>query len=104
VGVNVTQNKKLSGNVTMNAETTTGEVNFAIVIHDDVGTTIESHTSVGGISVEQGGFSGNQSLLQSTNYPAGSNFLVKLATTTGGIRIDASYNSSVVLSSGPYNE
>jgi DUF4097 and DUF4098 domain-containing protein YvlB len=69
-----------------------------MAIHNDVGAKIDSHTTVGGINVEQQGFSGNQSLLQSSNYPAGSNFMVNLATTTGGIDINAYYESSAVLS------
>jgi hypothetical protein len=81
----------------VNAETTTGSVNLAMAIRDDVGAKIESHTGVGGIDVEQGGFSGNQSPLQSNNYPAGSNFLVNLATTTGVVHINAYYESSVIL-------
>lgn len=98
VNANVTADQQLSGNVTVNAETTTGGVNLAMVINDYVGAKIESRTVVGGISVEQQGFSGNQSLLQSNNYPAGSNFLVNLRTTTGGIHISAIYEISVVLS------
>jgi hypothetical protein len=82
----------------VNAETTTGGINLAMAINDDVGARIGSHTGVGGISVEQQGFSGNQSLLQSSNYPAGSNFLVNLRTTTGGININAAYEPSTVLS------
>jgi hypothetical protein len=98
VNLSVSQNSKLSGNVSIDAGTTTGSVNLAMTIHDDVGAKIESHTSVGGISVKQGGFSGNQSLLQSSNYPAGSNFLVNLATTTGSVHTNAYYDSSAVLS------
>jgi hypothetical protein len=98
VNLSVSRNSRLSGNVSIGAETTTGSVNLAMTIHDDVGAKIESHTSVGGISVEQGGFSGNQSLLQSSNYPAGSNFLINLATTTGSVHINAYYDSSAVLS------
>jgi hypothetical protein len=97
VNLYVSRNGRLSGNVTMNAETTTGSVDLAMTIHDDVGAKIESHTDVGGIDVEQGGFSGNQSSLQSNNYPAGSNFLANLATTTGGVHINAYYDSSVIL-------
>jgi hypothetical protein len=98
VNLSVARNSRLSGNVSIDAETTTGSVNLAMTIHDDVGAKIESHTSVGGTSVEQGGFSGNQSLLQSSNYPAGSNFLVNLATTTGSVHVNAYYDSSAVLS------
>jgi hypothetical protein len=98
VNLSVARNSRLSGNVSIDAGTTTGSVNLAMTIHDDVGAKIESHTSVGGISVERGGFSGDQSLLQSSNYPAGSNFLVNLATTTGSVHVNAYYDSSAVLS------
>jgi len=98
VNVAVIENQKLSGNVTVYARTTTGGVNLSMVIDDDVGARIESHTVVGGINVDVQKFSGNQTLLQSDNYPAGSNFLVNLRTTTGGIHISAVYVSSVVLS------
>ena len=95
VNANVTENQ-LSGNVTVNAETTTGEVNLAMAINEDVGGRIDSRTFGGGISVEQQGFSGNQTSLRSNNYPAGRNFLVTLSTTTGGIRVSAIYKVSVV--------
>jgi hypothetical protein len=98
VNLYVSRDSRLSGNVSIYAGTTTGSVNVAMAIHDDVGAKIESHTSVGKIDVEQQGFSGDQSLLQSSNYPAGSNFLVNLATTIGGVHINAYYDSPVVLS------
>jgi len=98
VNLSVSRDSRLSGNVSIEAGTTTGSVNLAMDIHNDVGAKIESHTSVGGINVEQQGFSGDQSLLQSSNYPAGSNFLVNLETTTGGIHINAYYESSAVFS------
>jgi hypothetical protein len=97
VNLYVSRDSRLSGNVSIYAGTTTGGVNLAMAIHDDVGAKIESNTRVGGINVEQQGFSGNQSLLQSSNYPAESNFLVNLATTTGGVHINAYYESSTVL-------
>jgi hypothetical protein len=98
VNVDLTENQKLSGNVTVYARTTTGGVNLSMVIDDDVGARIESQTVIGGINVDVQKFSGNQTFLQSDNYPAGSNFLVNLRTTTGGINISAAYASSVVLS------
>jgi hypothetical protein len=98
VNVDLTENQKLSGNVTVYARTTTGRVNLSMAIDDDVGTRIESQTVIGGINVDVQKFSGNQTLLQSNNYPAGSNFLVNLRTTTGGININAAYGSSTVLS------
>jgi hypothetical protein len=98
VNLYVSRNGRLSGNVSIYAGTTTGSVNVAMAIHNDVGAKIESRTSVGKIDVEQQGFSGDQSLLQSNNYPAGSNFLVNLVTTIGGVHINAYYDSPVVLS------
>ncbi len=98
VNADLTENQQLSGNVTVDARTTTGRVNLSMVIDDDVGARIESQTVVGGINLDVQRFSGNQTSLQSDNYPAGSNFLVTLSTTTGGIHISAIYEASVVLS------
>ena len=98
VNINVAEDQKLAGNVTVDARTTTGGVNLAMIINDDVGARIESRTDFGGINVDVQHFSGNQSSLQSSNYPAGSNFLVNLRTSTGGIHISAIYESSATLS------
>jgi hypothetical protein len=98
VNVDLTATQNLSGNVTVNARTTTGGINLCMVIDNDVGARIESDTDIGRITVDVQKFSGNQTPLQSNNYPAGSNFLVNLRTTTGGININAAYGSSTVLS------
>jgi hypothetical protein len=98
VNMDLIEKQKMSGNVTLNARTTTGSVNLSMVIDDDVGATIESETAIGGINEDLEKFSGNETLLQSDNYPAGSNFLVNLRTTTGGININAKYGSSTILS------
>jgi hypothetical protein len=98
VNMDLTENQKLPGNVTVNARTTTGGVNLSMVIDDDVGASIESSTVIGGINEDVENFSGNETLLQSDNFPAGSNFLVNLRTTTGGININAVYEASAVLS------
>jgi len=92
VVVDVTQDEELLGNVTLKAEATTGGVDFAIDIRDDVGAKIESSVTTGGIDIDrQVGFSGSEALLQSSNYRAGNNFDVSLKTTTGGIHVDAKY-------------
>jgi hypothetical protein len=91
VEVNITQTRQLAGNVTLNAEATTGGVNLAMDIRNDVGARISASTILGGINVEQQGFSGNEAPLQSSSYPAGSNFDVTLRATTGGIDINAVY-------------
>lgn len=98
VDVDLAATQSFSGNVTVNAQTTTGAVNLFMVIEHDVGARIESDTDVGSISVDVKRFSGNQSPLQSDNYPAASNFLVNLRTSTGGININAAYGSSTILS------
>ena len=86
----------LYGNVTINAETTTGGIDFALDINGGVGAKIESaNTALGGINVHQRGFSANEVPLQSTNYPGSGNFLVNLRTSTGGITINANYESGV---------
>jgi hypothetical protein len=92
----VTRNSRLSGNVTVDAGTTTGSVNLSMAIQGDVGARIESQTSIGSIAVDVQRFSGNKSPIESNKYPAGSNFLVNLRTTTGGININASYESGSV--------
>jgi len=92
VDVNVKQDESLLGNVALEAEATTGGVNFAIDIRGDVGAKIVSSVTTGGINIDrQVRFSGTTSPLQSGNYPAGSNFNVNLKTTTGGINIDAKH-------------
>jgi hypothetical protein len=97
VNLNLTATQRLSGNVTVNARTTTGSVNLRMVIDGDIGARIESDTTIGSITADVEKFSGNQTPLESDNYPAGSNFLVNLKTTTGGININAAYGSSSVL-------
>jgi hypothetical protein len=89
--VNIAQSGQLGGNVTLNAETTTGGVNLAMNIKNDVGARISASTALGGIDINQQGFSGNQVPIQSTNYPAGNNFDVTLRATTGGVNINADY-------------
>jgi hypothetical protein len=98
VNVDLTEKQKLSGNVTVSAQTTIGGVDLRMAIDNDVGARIDSHADLGETNVDMQKFSGNQTLLQSDNYPAGSNFLVNLRTTTGGININAAYLSSTVLS------
>lgn len=98
VNLDLTATQRLAGNVTVNVRTTTGSVNLRMIIDNDVGARIESDTNFGRITADVKKFSGTQTPLQSNNYPAGSNFLVNLKTTTGGININATYGASTVLS------
>jgi hypothetical protein len=77
------------------AETTTGGVAFTIDITGEVGAKVEASTGFGGVNVEQQGFSADRAPLQSTNFPAASNFIVNLRTTTGGIEINSNYDPGV---------
>ncbi len=92
VEVDVEADERLQGDITLNAEATTGGVDFTIDIQGDVGALIKSSVTTGGIDVDRRvGFSGPNALLQSSNYPAGRNFDVNLRVTTGGIEIDAKH-------------
>ena len=93
VHTNITQNAPMHGNVKVNAETVTGSTNLELTIHSGVGALISSSTSFGGVNTNLTGFSGNKSPWQSTNYPASSNFIIALKTTTGGTNIQATYES-----------
>jgi predicted membrane protein len=96
--VRLNRNFMLAGNVSIEAGATTGSVDFEMTIHDDVGAQIESSKLLGAINVQQEGFSGSQELLRSNNYPAPSNFNVKLSTITGNVNIDVTYQSSATRS------
>ncbi len=98
VNLDLIESQSLLGNATVNARTTTGSINLSLDLDGNVGARIESQTDVGRINVAVQKFSGNQTPLQSNNYPAGSNFLVNLRTTTGEITICAAYGSSAILS------
>src|SRR4030042_4962633 len=74
--VNITQSRQLAGNVTLNAQTTTGGGNFALTIRNEIGARISASTTMGGVNIQQQGFSGNQAPLESDNYQAVSNFIV----------------------------
>ena len=95
VQATINQNKQLSGNITYAAETTTGAVLFAIDISDGVAARIEAETVLGGVSVGQTGFSGDEVPLQSENYPSQSNFDASLRATTGRIEICANYETGI---------
>jgi hypothetical protein len=97
VNADLRATQQLSANVTVNAQTTTGGVNLFMSIDSDVGARIESETGVGGIEVDVQRFSGEKTPLESNNFPARSNFIVSLRTTTGGININAVYGSSTSL-------
>jgi hypothetical protein len=94
VGMDIVQAKTLQGNLNVNAITELGSVNVALQIEGDNGAKIISQTNLGNIHLDVQNFSGNQSSIQSDNYPAGSSIEVNSRTNLGSININAVYQSS----------
>jgi hypothetical protein len=95
VNLDITQDNVMGGEMTVDAGTVTGGVNLNLNISNGVGALINSSTDVGSIKVNATNFGGNKSPIQSSNYPAQSNFAITLRTTTGGINIMAAYSTSI---------
>jgi hypothetical protein len=95
VNMDINQTKSLQGNLQINAATELGSVNIGLIIDGDVGAKIVSQTNLGSIHVDVQHFSGNQSPIQSDNYPAGSNIEINSRTNLGSVNINAAYQSSV---------
>lgn len=94
VNVDITQTKTMQGNLQVNAQTNLGSVNVGVVVDGDVAAKLISHTSLGSINVARANnFSGNQSPIQSNNYPAAGNIEIDSSTNLGSISIDADYRS-----------
>jgi hypothetical protein len=94
VNMDITQTQALQGNLQVNAATELGSVNVGVQIDGDVGARIVSQTNLGSIHVNVQHFSGNQSPIQSDNYPASSNIEISSHTNLGSININAAYQSS----------
>lgn len=95
VNMDITQTKSLQGNLQINAVTELGSVNVGLVIDGDVGAKIVSQSNLGSIQLDVQHFSGNQSPIQSDNYPAVSNIEINSQTNLGSININADYQSIV---------
>ena len=95
VNMDITQTKTLQGNLQVNAVTDLGSVNVGLQIDGDVGAKITSQSNLGSVNVDAQHFSGNQSPLQSDNYPAVSNIEINSQTNLGSININAAYQSYV---------
>jgi len=97
VKVDVTQHRKVAGNITLEAGSTTGGLDFAIDIQGDVGAICRATAgNVDDVRPHLVGFEISYldyppAILQSDNYPAGNNFDVTLTVATGRIDINADY-------------
>ena len=97
VTMDITQTKTLQGNLQVNAVTDLGSVNVGLQIDREVGAKIISQTNLGSIHSDLHNFSGDQSPIESDNYPAASNIEINNKTNLGSININATSQST----SGP---
>lgn len=95
VNMDITETKRLQGNLQINANTELGSVNVGLSIDGTVGAKIISQTNLGNIHSDLQNFSGDQSPIQSDNYPSASNIEINNRTNLGSININAVYQSSV---------
>ncbi len=93
VTMDITQTKTLQGNLQVNAITNLGSVNIGLIVDGGVGAKLASQTNLGSINLDVQHFSGNQSPIQSDNYPAVSNIEIDSRTNLGSININANYQS-----------
>jgi len=100
VTMDIAQTKPLQGSLQLNASTQLGSVNVGLSIDGDVGAKIISQSNLGNIHTNLENFSGNQSPVQSDNYPSTSNIEINSRTNLGSININAAYlsRSSPILS------
>jgi len=90
--VNITQGKQLSGNVTVNVENSNaGFITLRLAVRDDVAARISATQNIGGVYLQQKGFSGHELPIQSSNYPSQSNFIVNLQGSQSRTDINAVY-------------
>jgi hypothetical protein len=88
---------KVAGDITLEAGSTTGGLDFAIDIQGDVGAICRATAgNVDDVRPHLVGFEISYldyppAILQSDNYPAGNNFDVTLTVATGRIDINADY-------------
>jgi hypothetical protein len=88
------ENQAFGENLQVNASSNTGEIDLSVNLNNDAGAKIQPQTDAGQINTNLNNFSDNNSLIESYNYPAQTNFLISLQTNVGSININAAYESS----------
>jgi hypothetical protein len=78
----------------VNSATNAGSVNLSLEIDGGVGAQISSHTNLGNIDTNLNNFSGNETLIESNNYPAPSNIEITNHSDLGEINIQATYQTT----------
>ena len=92
--MDITQTKPLQGNLTVSTVTELGSINLGLKIDGDVAAKIISLTNFGRIHSDLQNFSGDQSPIQSNNYPTAGKIEINSQTNLGNININAFYQSS----------
>ena len=99
VTLDITETKTLAGNLQVNAAATTGSVNVGLTIDGGVSAKIVSQKpALGNIHTNLNNFQGNDTLLQSNNYPSASNIEINNSAVTGSININANYKTTTIAS------
>jgi hypothetical protein len=99
VTLDITQTKTLSGNLQVNAAATTGSVNVGLIIDGGVSAKIASQKpALGNILTDLNNFQGNNTLLQSNNFPSNSIIEINNHAVTGNININANYKTTTIAS------
>jgi hypothetical protein len=96
VNMNLTQTERFNGNLQVNGHSGTGNINLdSLVIDGEVAARIQSNTGLGQIHVNVENFNGNQSPIQSNNYPSTSNINMNFNTGVGNINLNAAYKTTI---------
>jgi hypothetical protein len=99
VVADLTQTRTFSGHLQVNAETSTGSVHVGLIIDNAVAAKITSQTGTfGDVKTNLNNFQGNDSSVQSLNYPSTCNIDVSGNVSTGDIYIDANYRTTLIYS------
>ena len=88
------ENSAFGENLQINASSNTGEIDLSVNLNNDAGAKIQPQTDTGQININLNNFLDTNSLIESYNYPAQTNFLISLQTNVGSININAAYESS----------
>jgi hypothetical protein len=94
IDLNMTQTQKFNGSLQVNGHTGTGDISLnRLLIDGEVAAEIRSNAGLGKINVAMKNFNGNQSPIQSNNYPAASDIDMNFNTGVGNINLNAEYQT-----------
>jgi hypothetical protein len=98
VNLDVVETKPFNGDLQVDAEVVTGNINLGLTIDGAVAAQIASQApALGNINTDINNFSGEETLLQSHNYPSASNIDVSNTVSgLGNINIQADYLTAII--------